>query len=128
VLLLPEHTKELKELFCQSEIEEEAQGVILNLNGEMSKVWKKNGQYHRDGDKPAIIMQKGNREWYQHGMKHRNGDKPAVIYDSTRKYYMNDQLHRIGGPAVIDFRGERWFQYGVEQEGVLSGLKSWFGF
>ena len=34
--------------------------------------------YHSKKDKPAIILNNGDRYWYKHGILHRN-KKPAII-------------------------------------------------
>ncbi len=39
----------------------------------------KNEEYHRDGDRPAVIWSNGSKEWYQHGKRHRLAN-PAVIH------------------------------------------------
>ena len=45
-----------------------------------AKVWEnKEGQFHRDDDKPAIICDDGSRFWYKNGKLHRNNGKPAII-------------------------------------------------
>ena len=63
----------------------------------------KNGRFHRDGDKPAVIFLDGRKEYWKNGVLHRDGDKPAVIYSSgTEKYYKNGKFHRDGDkPAMI---------------------------
>lgn len=42
-----------------------------------SKSWYKNGQRHREGDKPAYKGADGYKSWYKNGQLHREGDKPA---------------------------------------------------
>jgi len=62
--------------------------------------WLKNGDLHRDGDKPAEIgyyCSNGNeshRSWYMYGERHRGGGKPASI-----SYFEN--------PAA-SIRAEQW--------------------
>jgi hypothetical protein len=46
-------------------------------------IWEKNGQWHRDGDLPAVIYPDGQLEWRQ-----------------------NERLHRLCGPAVIYSNGK----------------------
>lgn len=45
-----------------------------------NQTWYKNGQIHRDGDKPAVIYIDGSKLWLKNGEVHRDGDQPAVIY------------------------------------------------
>ena len=53
--------------------------------------WYKNGELHRDGDKPAVEYSNGDKMWYQNGKLHRDGDKPAVEYAiGDKKWYKND--------------------------------------
>lgn len=60
----------------------------------------KNGERHRDGDKPAYIWYSDdgpikNEKYFKNGKFHRDGDKPANIwyYDDgsirSEKYYKN---------------------------------------
>ena len=62
-----------------------------------TKKWYKNGELHRDNDKPAIIWSNGQKEWYKNGKRHRDGDKPAVINpdDNIEIYYSNNILTNI---------------------------------
>ena len=62
----------------------------------------KNGLYHSFDDKPAIFIPDYSWEWIKDGKWHREGDKPAVIEQGgdVLKYYNHDVLHRIGGPAI----------------------------
>jgi hypothetical protein len=70
-------------------------------------IWEKNGQWHRDGDLPAVIYPDGQLEWYQNGLVHRDGDKPAVIYPNGQlEWRQNERLHRLCGPAVIYSNGK----------------------
>jgi hypothetical protein len=74
----------------------------------------KNGLYHSFDDQPAIVTPNWSWEWCKDGKWHREGDKPAVIEEGGHvfKYYDNDFLHRIGGPAVTcdkeNFTHEWW--------------------
>ena len=69
----------------------------------------KNDEFHRDGDKPAIIYLNGTQKYYKNGKSHRDGDKPAVIYpNGTKHYYKNGRLHRDRNkPAVIYSNGDK---------------------
>lgn len=55
-------------------------------NGKIeSKGWHKDGVYHREGDKPALIeyyLHSGRirtKQWSKNGVTYREGDKPAYI-------------------------------------------------
>ena len=53
-------------------------------------VWRnnKNGNTHRDNDKPAIIKNSGDRFWFKEGICHRDNDKPAIIWhDGFKRFY-----------------------------------------
>ena len=59
--------------------------VYYYENGEkMYEEWFRNGQLHREGNKPAYIKyyENGKKEyetWWKNGQRHREGDKPAWI-------------------------------------------------
>ena len=38
--------------------------------GTGTNIWFKNGEYHRDGDKPAITHVNGNKCWYKNGKEY----------------------------------------------------------
>ncbi len=68
-----------------------------------SQQFYKNGQLHRDGDKPAVIWTDGTQKFYKNGQLHRDGDKPAVIgSNGSQQFYKNGQRQRDGDkPAII---------------------------
>ena len=77
--------------------------------------WYKNGKFHREEDKPAVIYYRGEKQWYKNGRLHRDGDEPAVIYyNGSKQWYKNDELHRDGDkPAVIRPDGKKaWYKNG----------------
>ncbi len=70
----------LKEQVPQLNIEpeEEDDGFKRNYRGQViGKVFKKNGNPHRENDEPAVIRDKGDKEWYYNGKRHRDGGEPA---------------------------------------------------
>lgn len=73
----------------------------IYLSGD--KVWYQNDMVHRDNDLPAKIFVNGSLGWYQNGFSHRDGDKPAVIYSNgVQEYYKHGKLYRDKGlPAVV---------------------------
>lgn len=60
------------------------------------------GKPHRDGDQPAYIRRFGTEvhmRWYKHGVLHRDGDQPADIVTGSVPsviYYYRGVLHRDG--------------------------------
>jgi hypothetical protein len=86
--------------------------------------WQKNGDWHRDGDKPAWIGADGTLVWWKNGVWHCDGDKPAWIgADGTLVWYKNGKEHRVTGPAKIlpNKKHEYWIE-GVE---ITSEVESW---
>lgn len=79
-----------------------------------------NGQYHREGDLPAIMRDNGTREWCVHGKRHRDGDKPAVDRaNGDRLWKKNDIVHREAVdeqgaplPAIIADDCSKWIRNG----------------
>jgi hypothetical protein len=45
-----------------------------------TKAWYQNGELHRDGDAPAVIVANGTKYWYQHGLKYRESGPPIIIF------------------------------------------------
>lgn len=72
--------------------------------------WHKNGQLHRDDDKPAVDGGwRGGRMWYKNGQLHRDSDEPSVVTGNTSKWYKNGLLHRENNlPAVITDKRREW--------------------
>jgi hypothetical protein len=88
------------------------------------QAWIKNGLAHRDGDKPAWIWDDGTLTWYKNGVHHRDGDKPAWIgADGTLLWYKNGLKHRTTGPAVIHPNNEH--EYWINGVEITSEVKSW---
>jgi hypothetical protein len=88
------------------------QEYIVKINRKGTELWhNKNGQLHREGDKPAVIYSNGDKCWCKNGKLHRENNPAVVYYDGGEAWYLNGQQHREGGPAVIctDGREEYWF-------------------
>jgi len=100
-------------------------------NGKIQyQYWYRDGQWHRDDDKPAYIgyYESGKIEWqywYKNGQWHRNNDKPACIkyYENGKiewqHWYKNGQWHRDNDkPACIGYykndkvRWQEWYKNG----------------
>lgn len=57
------------------------------------RMYYKNGQFHRDDDKPAYEFIGVFKKWYKNGKLHRAGGKPAVEYtDGYKSWYKNGVL------------------------------------
>jgi len=64
------------------------------INEQGTKRWyNKNGQRHRDGDKPAIVWADGDKFWYRNGKPHRDGGKPAVERAGGDKFWYQNEKH-----------------------------------
>lgn len=60
------------------------------------------GKLHRDGDKPAVIVNTGLMQWVLHKKVHRDGGKPAVIHPTGwHEWWQNG--HYCKGRRVTDF-------------------------
>jgi len=92
-----------------------------------------NGNYHRDGDLPAIIWDDGAQTWFRHGDRHRDGDKPAYISSNgTQAWWQHGKRHRETGPAIIHANGdiEFWLNHveyteeeWAEKVGMIRGMR-----
>jgi hypothetical protein len=57
----------------------------------------------------------GSRYWYLNGELHRDDGPAIMLPDGTQFWFLNDQLHRTDGPAVVLPNGERyWYLNGIE--------------
>jgi hypothetical protein len=54
-------------------------------------IWWKNGNMHRDNDKPAVIRFDGTKEWLKNGKRHRDNDKPAILQNGFKRWYKNGE-------------------------------------
>ena len=91
----------------------------------------KDGKFHRDGDKPAVIYSDGTKFYYKNGKKHRDGDKPAALdLNGYEAYYKNGERHRDGDkPAVIYSNGTKYYykngvQYTKEQVEKMEEIRT----
>jgi hypothetical protein len=101
--------------------------------------WNKDGQLHRDADRPAKIIKKADYvelQFYENGVLSRCTDKPAILKKRKRGfhdffsdyeafYYHNGLLHRVYGPAVIrniwKLKEGKYEEY-LEKEFYINGL------
>ena len=73
------------------------------------------GQWHRDGDLPAVETIDGTKHWYRDGKLHRDGDRPAIEgIDGFKSWFVKGTRHREMGPAIDMYNGEMefWFLHG----------------
>jgi len=99
-----------------------------SLSGEE---YYKDGELHRDGDKPAYIDYYGSgsvyHKYYKDGEMYRDGDKPPVVkynkYGNVTHegWYKDGALHRDGDkPAVVAYnedgsiKAEEYFKNGMK--------------
>lgn len=73
-------------------------------NGEIQEI----RSFHRNNDEPAIIGKLYDiKEWYKNGERHRDEDKPAVICNHKwlprREWWFDGEPHRnkMNGPAIV---------------------------
>jgi len=61
----------------------------------------------------CVQLVNGTKEWYNNGQLHRKGGPAIIDADGGEEWYENGQLHREGGPAIIDADGgEEWYENG----------------
>jgi hypothetical protein len=68
-------------------------------------------------------LENGGQEWYVNSQLHRL-DGPAIIYpDGRQEWWVNSQLHRLDGPAIIypDGRQEWW----VNGHNITTKVEEW---
>ena len=54
--------------------------------------WRnKNGELHRDGDKPAVIYAYGYLGWFQNGERHRSCGPAVIRSDGRNEWWINGQ-------------------------------------
>jgi len=90
---------------------------VMKVDSVGNKKWKlPNGDFHREGDLPAIEWTDGSREWWINGFKHRENNKPAVILVSWYKaWFLNGKHHRTNGAAIEWSDGSKeWYLEGVQ--------------
>jgi antitoxin component YwqK of YwqJK toxin-antitoxin module len=97
-----------------------------------SKIWYKNGQISRDGDKPSMkiyldIYSKisNSKYWHKNGILHRDNDLPAKIMTDNEghvdyeMWYQNGELHRPIGPAFIEYSKNKIIKENYYLNGAL---------
>jgi hypothetical protein len=56
-----------------------------------------------------IVNQDGSKRWYKDDKLHRV-DGPAVeLASGSKKWYIDDQFHRTDGPAIEHANGDKWW-------------------
>ena len=110
--VLPDRTKEWRNTAGEYHRDGDRPAVIY---ADGSQEWWWHGEHHRDGDRPATVRANGQQEWFQHGELHRDNDLPAAIYPGGTKMWSQDgEYHRDGDqPAVIYADGsQEWRWHG----------------
>ena len=80
-----------------------------------------------------IIDPNGNKHWYLNDQYHRV-DGPAVEYaDGSKSWYLNNQRHRVDGPAVENADGSKYWYLNGQRHRVdgpaverADGDKEWY--
>lgn len=113
--------------------------VLSNEAGEVTaETYYREGLKHRE-DGPAHLEICDNLRfeiWYRHGKLHHPNGEPAFIKADEegipllREYYLDGQLHRIGGPAIIGRNFEEWYRLGrrhslVGPSIIKRGFRAW---
>jgi len=70
-----------------------------------------------------VVDSDGTETWWLNGELHRE-DGPAIIYaNGIKKWYLNGKLHRVDGPAFICPDGSHyWYVNGNE---ISKEIKEW---
>ena len=79
------------------------------------------------------VWPNGSKKWYLNGQLHREGGPAYEGSDGSKYWYLNDQLHREGGPAIEWSNGtKKWYLNGqLHREGGpaiewSNGTKKWY--
>jgi hypothetical protein len=76
-----------------------------------SKLYYNIKGYYSNVSGPAIID--SCKEWFVDGKRHRVGGPAIEYFNGEKIWYQNDLLHREDGPAVVDTSGKAYFLYGI---------------
>ena len=122
--------KPCKKPCAVDEICNPASGICVKRSGKIGKdlTTSKNvsytnrlGQFHREGDLPAIERSSGTKEWWVNGQRHRDGGLPATeLGDGDKYWWVNGQLHRGDDlPAIELTNGQHkaWYVNGKRHRG-----------
>jgi len=67
------------------------------------------GQFHRNGDHPAVIWKTtGTIKFYKNGKRHRTNG-PAIMSPYQSEWWIHGIRHRLDGPAIESAHGEAWY-------------------
>ncbi len=97
-----------------------------------TKIWFVDGKVGRLGDLPAVESELENGEfqkiWALDGQPYReNSELPTHVTHLGEIYMKNNQIHRIGGPAVIDRKNETkewYFEGSLHRDDDLPAVES----
>jgi hypothetical protein len=76
---------------------------------------------------PAIKYNDGREEWWKNGQRHRDGDLPAVLMFDCKEWWKDGERHRDNGePAVLKWREE--YRYHGRRETNINQVivKEWW--
>jgi hypothetical protein len=82
------------------------QEYTVKIDNKGTERWhNKDGKFHREDDKPAVIFANGNQFWYVNGKRHRVGGPAVISHNGSQFWYLNGKRHRVDGPAIVCANG-----------------------
>lgn len=95
----------------------------MHVNEYGTKIWKLNGNYHRE-DGPAIEYANGTKAWLQCGKLHRTNGAAIEWLDGAKEWYVDGVRHRVDGAAVEYADGSKfWYVDGMMYYDVAAWAK-----
>lgn len=83
------------------------EGYAIDVFG-LDTIWFKDGVFHRDGDKPAIITWNGTKYYYKNGKLHRDGLKPAVDEPRGIKIWFKNGQRKFSTNIIAVLFGKKF--------------------
>jgi hypothetical protein len=82
-----------------SVVDESSTYCVTDSRG-VSRWFDNDGKVHSEGDLPAVVDPRGDKQWFRHGVLHREGGPSYISADGQKVWYSNGKCHRLDGPAV----------------------------
>ena len=70
-------------------------------------VWTYRCLMPRNNTRHGHIDNQGDQEWWVNGQLHRVGGPARILLGGTELWYEHDRLHRVDGPAITRANGEQ---------------------
>ena len=70
--------------------------IFLKINGKFLSLKDSSTESQPE----CVVSPNGYKRWYLNGQLHRVGGPAVERADGTKEWYLNGQLHRTDGPAV----------------------------